>query len=551
VTKTKVLIVEDEAIVAADLANKLGQLGYQIIGSAASGEEAIVIAGEQRPDIVIMDIRLSGALDGIETAARMRGAYDLPVVYLTAHSDPDTLTRALGTEPFGYVLKPFVDRELKTQIEIGLYKHRTESALREKEERLRLAAEAAGFGTYDIDLVTGTVYWSEEAKQILGMLADGSINQAFGNRPEDIYPGECARIEAAIRRSVNQPDETTLSTEYSIARSDGESGWVLARGRALFSGEGESRRAVRAIGTIVDITAVKHANERLRRRQEELERLNRELEDINRGMVTLYAELDEKAKELRQADEMKTRFLSNISHELRTPLNSIFALSNLLLDHVDGELSSEQEKQVGFIRKAADSLLELVNDLLDLAKIRAGKIDVHPVEFEAANLFSALRGMLRSLLVNEAVKLVFEEPEDVPLLYSDEGEVSQILRNFISNALKFTERGEVRVSARHDEDRGMVTFTVSDTGVGIATQNHSRIFEEFTQLENPAQSQFKGTGLGLPLCRKLAELLGGKIELESELGVGSKFSVTLPVRYATEDQADDVEEPAAATARAK
>jgi CheY-like chemotaxis protein/two-component sensor histidine kinase len=197
-------------------------------------------------------------------------------------------------------------------------------------------------------------------------------------------------------------------------------------------------------------------------------------------------------------------------------------------------LSSEQEKQVGFIRKAADSLLELVNDLLDLAKIRAGKIDVHPVEFEAANLFSALRGMLRSLLVNEAVKLVFEEPEDVPLLYSDEGKVSQILRNFISNALKFTERGEVRVSARHDEDRGMVTFTVSDTGVGIATQNHSRIFEEFTQLENPAQSQFKGTGLGLPLCRKLAELLGGKIELESELGVGSKFLVTLPVRYALE-----------------
>ena len=550
-TKTKVLIVEDEAIVAADLANKLGQLGYQIIGSAASGEEAIVIAGEQRPDIVIMDIRLSGALDGIETAARMRGAYDLPVVYLTAHSDPDTLTRALGTEPFGYVLKPFVDRELKTQIEIGLYKHRTESALREKEERLRLAAEAAGFGTYDIDLVTGTVYWSEEAKQILGMLADRSINQAFGNRPEDFYPGECARIEAAIRRSVNQPDETTLSTEYSIARSDGESGWVLARGRALFSGEGESRRAVRAIGTIVDITAVKHANERLRRRQEELERLNRELEDINRGMVTLYAELDEKAKELRQADEMKTRFLSKISHELRTPLNSIFALSSLLLDRVDGELSSEQEKQVGFIRKAADSLLELVNDLLDLAKIRAGKIDVQPVEFEAANLFSALRGMLRSLLVNEAVKLVFEEPEDVPLLYSDEGKVSQILRNFISNGLKFTERGEVRVSVRHDEDRGMVTFTVSDTGVGIATQNHSRIFEEFTQLENPAQSQFKGTGLGLPLCRKLAELLGGKIELESELGVGSKFSVTLPVRYATEDQADDVEEPAAATAGTK
>jgi signal transduction histidine kinase len=417
VTKTKVLIVEDEAIVAADLAGKLDHLGYRVIGSVPSGEEAIAIAGEQCPDIVLMDIRLSGTLDGIETADRMRRTHAIPVVYVTAHSDSDTLTRALGTDPFGYILKPFADRELRTQIEIGLYKHRSELALREKGERLR-------------------------------------------------------------------------------------------------------------------------------QRQEELEHLNGELQDINRGMVGLYAELDEKAEELRRADEIKTRFLSNISHEFRTPLNSIFALSNLLLDRADGELTGEQEKQVGFIRKAADSLLDLVNDLLDLAKIRAGKIEVRPVEFEAVNLFSALRGMLRSLLVNQAVTLVFEEPEGIPSLYTDEGKVSQILRNFISNALKFTERGEVRVSARHDAEGGTVTFSVSDTGVGIAREDHEKIFEEFTQLASPAQSQFKGTGLGLPLCRKLAELLGGSIELESEMGVGSKFSVTLPVRYAQEGEADSGEESA-------
>ena len=278
----------------------------------------------------------------------------------------------------------------------------------------------------------------------------------------------------------------------------------------------------------------------LRQRQEELEKLNGELEDINRGMVTLYAELDDKAKELKRADELKTRFLSNMSHEFRTPLNSIFALSRLLLDRADGELTSEQEKQVGFIRKAADSLLELVNDLLDLAKIRAGKTDVHPVEFEAVNLFSALRGTLRSLAVNQAVKLVFEAPEGLPLLYTDEGKVAQILRNFISNALKFTERGEVRVSAQYDK-RGTVTFTVSDTGMGIAPQDQGRIFEEFTQLESPAQSQFKGTGLGLPLCYKLADLLGGRIDLTSELGVGSKFSVTLPARYQSASAVSSVE----------
>jgi len=525
---TRVLIVEDEAIVAADLANKLGLLGYQVVGSASTGERALALAAEQRPDVVLMDIRLGGALDGVDTAARLRTAYDIPVVYLTAHSDPDTLVRALGTDPFGYILKPFVDRELKTQIEISLYKHRTESALRQNEERLRLAAQAAGFGTYDIDLESGKVYWSNEARQILGA---GDGREIRSGDEADGSSGECERIEAAIRRSLEQSDEATISAEYNIARAGGESGWVLVRGRGLFAGEGENRRAMRAIGTVIDITAAKQAAARLSQRQQELERLNQDLEDINRGMLSLYAELDEKARELKRADETKTQFLSNISHEFRTPLNSIFALSNLLLQRTDGELTAEQEKQVQYIRKAADSLLELVNDLLDLAKIRAGKIEVRPVWFEAEALLSGLRGMLRSLAVNPEVTLVFEEPKGVPALYTDETKLSQVLRNFISNALKFTMRGEVRVSARYDAERGRVTFAVSDTGPGIAPADRKRIFEEFTQLANAGQSQFKGTGLGLPLCRKLAELLGGTIELESEVGAGSTFSVSLPVRY--------------------
>ena len=266
-----------------------------------------------------------------------------------------------------------------------------------------------------------------------------------------------------------------------------------------------------------------------RERQDELARVNQELEDTNRGVVALYAELDERADHLRQADEMKTSFLSNMSHEFRTPLNSILALSQILLERTDGELTSEQEIQVGFIRKGAESLLEMVNDLLDLAKIEAGKIDVQPVQFAVANLFSALRGMLRPLLVGESVRLVFEEPGDVPVLFADENKVSQVLRNFIANALKFTERGEVRVSVQWHEAEQTVRFAVADTGIGIAAADREKIFEEFTQLANPAQRRFKGTGLGLPLCRKLAGLMGGRIELTSELGIGSTFALVLPI----------------------
>jgi signal transduction histidine kinase/DNA-binding response OmpR family regulator len=277
------------------------------------------------------------------------------------------------------------------------------------------------------------------------------------------------------------------------------------------------------------------ALEELHERQQELVRLNGELEDTNRGVVALYAELDEKAGHLRRADEMKSRFLSNMSHEFRTPVNAILALSHLLLEHTDGELNGEQTKQVNYIRKSGEDLLELVNDLLDLAKIEAGKVTVKASEFEVTNLFSALRGMLRPLLASNAVNLVFEESEDLPLMMTDEGKVSQILRNFISNAIKFTERGEVRVSAALRPDGDSMVFSVADTGIGIAPEDQERIFEEFSQLDNPIQKQVKGTGLGLPLCKKLAQLLGGAIEVRSRVGEGSTFVATIPVNYAVSD----------------
>jgi signal transduction histidine kinase/DNA-binding response OmpR family regulator len=270
----------------------------------------------------------------------------------------------------------------------------------------------------------------------------------------------------------------------------------------------------------------------LRARQEDLVRLNAELEDTNRGVVALYAELDEKADHLRRADELKSRFLSNMSHEFRTPLNAIRALTEVLLRRVDGPLTPEQEVEVGYVRKATDQLSELVEDLLDLAKVEAGKISIRPTEFDVASLFSSLRGMLRPLLVNESVSLVFEDPRGLPTLTTDEGKVSQILRNLLSNALKFTERGEVRTSAVLAPAGDAVVFSVADTGIGIAADDHERIFQEFGQVDNPIQSRVRGTGLGLPLSRKLATLLGGTLTVHSEPGVGSTFRATIPIAYA-------------------
>jgi signal transduction histidine kinase len=268
--------------------------------------------------------------------------------------------------------------------------------------------------------------------------------------------------------------------------------------------------------------------EEIRRKDEESKQLDQELSDTNRGVVALYAELDERAEQLRHASELKTKFLSNMSHEFRTPLNSVLALSRLLLDRIDGDLTPEQERQVGYIRRSAEGLLELVNDLLDLAKVEAGKVDVKPSAFTIGELFGGLRGSLRPLLNSQAVELIFDIPDKVPNLFTDEAKVTQILRNLISNALKFTEEGEVRVTASFDADTGRVNLSVRDTGIGIAPQDHARIFDEFSQVDTKIQKRVKGTGLGLSLSRSLAELLGGELNLESVLGQGSVFTLSIP-----------------------
>lgn len=276
--------------------------------------------------------------------------------------------------------------------------------------------------------------------------------------------------------------------------------------------------------------------EELRRKEEESKQLNEELGDTNRGVVALYAELDGRAEQLRQASELKTRFLSNMSHEFRTPLNSVLALSRLLLDRIDGELTPEQERQVGYIRRSAEGLLELVNDMLDLAKVEAGKAEVRAERFAVTSLFGALRGALKPLLTSTFVELLFEPPQDLPPLFTDEAKVAQILRNLISNALKFTEQGEVRVTARLSEDKASVIFSVRDTGIGIAPEHHERIFEEFSQIDTKLQKKVKGTGLGLPLSRSLARLLGGELTVESNQGQGAVFSLTLPVSLGGSDR---------------
>jgi signal transduction histidine kinase len=258
--------------------------------------------------------------------------------------------------------------------------------------------------------------------------------------------------------------------------------------------------------------------------------LSEELEETNRGVVALYAELNEKSTQLKAVNEAKTRFWSTISHELRSPINSVIGLARLLAEKGSDPLTEEQRRQVRLIEDSGGTLLALVNELLDTAKAESGRLvpQLAPVRLDEA--FRQLRGTLQSTIRSADVTLVVEEPPEPPALWTDETMLVRILRNLLSNSIKFTECGEVRLSAAVEPGGRWVRFTVRDTGIGIPADQTERVFEEFHQVRNELQVRVTGTGLGLSYARRLTEILGGDLRLESELGSGTTVTLRLPLR---------------------
>ncbi|MBV1856518.1 sensor histidine kinase [Catellatospora sp. NEAU-YM18] len=253
--------------------------------------------------------------------------------------------------------------------------------------------------------------------------------------------------------------------------------------------------------------------------------LNSELEETNRGVVALYAELDEKSLQLRSASEAKTRFLANVSHELRAPVTSVIGLIRMLSDPSSDPLTAAQQEQIDLMRGSSADLLTLVNDLLDLAKAESGTLQPDWQTVNLDRLFRQLRGTVKAILTNPDVDLMVDEPGRDAWIESDEALLSQVLRNLLHNAVKFTEHGHVALRLHCDAGHWM--FTVADTGIGIPASEQERIFEEFVQL--PSRHKVHGTGLGLPYARRLVGILGGSMVLDSEPGRGSEFTVTLPL----------------------
>jgi signal transduction histidine kinase/DNA-binding response OmpR family regulator len=270
------------------------------------------------------------------------------------------------------------------------------------------------------------------------------------------------------------------------------------------------------------------ANEELQHNYEEIEHTNEELQSTTEELQTANEELSWANEKVMEADRLKSEFLANMSHELRTPLNSVIALSDILLARMDGDLTGEQEKQIRIIQKSGKHLLDLINDILDLSKIEAGKMEVHVGGFRIEDVVWDVGSTVTPLASEKGLNIGFTKDEAVPVIWSDRNKVKQILLNLVSNAVKFTPRGgSITIDATHRD--GSLEIKVIDTGIGIGRENLEKIFDEFRQVDGSYTREYGGTGLGLAITRRLVRLLGGDIGVESEAGKGSVFTVNIPI----------------------
>ena len=248
----------------------------------------------------------------------------------------------------------------------------------------------------------------------------------------------------------------------------------------------------------------------------------------------LFREIEEKGRQLELANRHKSEFLSNMSHELRTPLNAIIGFSEVLLERMFGEMNEKQEDYLKDIHSSGQHLLSLINDILDLAKVEAGRMELNPTTFDLSAAIDNALTLIRERAMHHGIALATEIDSQLGELNADERKLKQILLNLLSNAVKFTpEGGKITVGARRLRD--MVEIAVNDTGIGIAPKDQAAVFEEFKQVGRDYTRKAEGTGLGLALTRKLVELHGGAMRLESEPGKGSTFSFTLPLKAAVQN----------------
>ena len=392
-------------------------------------------------------------------------------------------------------------------------------ALRRSEDRYDLAVRGSSVGIWDWDVATGKLYWSDRMKEFFGLTGDHPVEHvsAFSDR---IHPDDAAFVTKALNESLENGAE--YDAEFRMRREDGTYFWFHGRGQPVWDDNGVP---VRMAGSGADITERKTAELALLERERALREAVLELETSREALA---AEKDR----AEAANRAKSEFLAVMSHELRTPMTAVLGMSDLLSQ------TRLDEAQRGFLRTmqtSAQGLLDLLNDVLDLSKLESGAVELELVDFRFDALLEGLVDLLRPRASERGVELCLEMGGAVPpSLHGDPTRIRQIVTNLVGNAIKFTSEGAVtvRIDARAGTDTHQVRVEVSDTGIGMTEAQMARIFQPFVQADSSTTRRYGGTGLGLAVCRRLAEAMGGSIDVRSTPGVGSTFGFEAPFQLA-------------------
>ena len=396
-------------------------------------------------------------------------------------------------------------------------------ALERREEMLRHAGEMAKVGGWELDLETMAAQWSSEACEILGTQSQLSLDDAVKLFDSDAVPVFWEAIRNAVERWAPFDLEfplTTLTKRYI---------WVRAIGRVKL----DNGRPISLTGAIQDISEIKASKDLLQRYLIEAEEAHQRVEEQASQLIELAADTERARAAAEESTRLKSEFLANMSHEIRTPMNGILGMAHLLEDTT---LSDEQDEYLYNIRLSAESLLAIINDILDLSKIEAGRLEFEAIEFDLEKCVEDAALVLSQNAQDKGVELsTFIEPNSRRVVVGDPTRVRQILVNLLSNAVKFTAQGEVHVEVTvesEDAEDAMIRFGVRDSGIGIPAEAQDKLFEAFTQADGSTTRKYGGTGLGLTICRQLAETMGGEIGVISSLGQGSTFWFTTRLRKA-------------------
>jgi PAS domain S-box-containing protein len=635
ITKAKtanpsIYIVEDERIIAKDIEATLRQFGYECVGYSISGEDALIKIPQLKPDLVLMDINLKEGITGVETAEKLKFITDVPVVYLTAYSDDKTLERGKKTEPYGYILKPFEERELHSIIEMALHKYKMEQQLRYNEKWYRTILNSTGEGIVVCDMSGEIAFANPRALELFDgheqLVVGANIQDIFvaEERPDSVYvlspvalaeqenyPDTASRVNlmtlkqalkpidyliACIRNEENEKtgfvvvmrDIAQQLRAESAARSSefrytaifesardviytlDRQGALTSMNRAFTDLTGYTKEDIlgKPFRNYIHADDVRMAVKNFDLVMSGKQSSAHELRVLTRSGEYRYAEITavplmedqrvagvigiardvtlRKQSELEliraknvaeQSKKYQEQFLANITHEIRTPMNAIMGMSQLLLQ---SRLDNNQQEFVDAIKLSAENLLVIINDILDLSKIQAGKMTIEQKPFELDELISGLFSTLKFRAEEKGLKFTYTiQPGAHTHLSGDKIRIHQVLLNILSNAIKFTDAGEVSLHVREVASvNGLadVSFEVTDTGIGIASDMVDVIFDNFKQTSDDTTRLYGGTGLGLTISKQLTELMNGRIQVNSAVGKGSCFTVTLPLKTLVADE---------------